>query len=91
MDFIPSRNFEVHQLADRLFDAPKDIKGELKTAFCMENMQKFITDIGLSDNFKDLDIGMENMEKFADKVIEVGGLPWKLDRERLIQIYKDAF
>jgi hypothetical protein len=34
---------------------------------------------------------MENMEKFADKVIEVGGLPWKLDRKRLIQIFKDAF
>ena len=36
-------------------------------------------------------IDMENMEKFADKVIEVGGLPWKLDRKRLVQIYKDAY
>src|ERR1035437_3501942 len=82
---------KVHQLADRLFDAPKDVKGELKIAFCIENFRKFITDIGLSDNFKDLNIGMENMEKFADKVIEVGGLPWKLDRPRLVQIFKGAF
>jgi hypothetical protein len=33
---------------------------------------------------------MENMAKAADKVIEAGGLPWKLDRARLIQVFKDA-
>ncbi len=82
---------KVLQLADRVFNAPNDISDELKVAFCIENMRKFITDIGLADNFKDLEIGMENMEKFADKVIEQGGLPWKLDKARLVQVFKDAF
>jgi alcohol dehydrogenase YqhD (iron-dependent ADH family) len=82
---------KVLQLADRVFNAPKDINDGLKIAFCIENMRKFITDIGLADNFKDLEISMDNMEKFADKVIEQGGLPWKLDRNRLIQVYKDAY
>ena len=82
---------KVLQLADRVFSAPKDIKDDLKVAYCIENMRKFITDIGLADNFKDLEIGMDNMEKFADKVIEQGGLPWKMDRERLVKVYKDAF
>lgn len=82
---------KVLQLADRVFNVPKEVTGELKVGLCIECMRKFITDIGLKDNFKDLNIDMENMEKFADKVIEVGGLPWKLDRKRLVQIYKDAY
>jgi alcohol dehydrogenase YqhD (iron-dependent ADH family) len=81
----------VLQLADRIFTVPEGISEELKIAFCIENFRAFITGIGLADNFKDLGIGMNNMEKFADKVIELGGLPWKLDRARMIQIYKDAF
>lgn len=82
---------KVLQLADRVFNVPAEVKGELRIAVCIENMRKFITDIGLKDNFEELGIKMENMEKFADKVIEVGGLPWKLDRARLVQVYKDAY
>jgi alcohol dehydrogenase YqhD (iron-dependent ADH family) len=82
---------KVHQLAERLFGAPKDMNAELKTAFCIENFRAFITEIGLKDNFHDLEIGLENMEKIADKVIEQGGLPWKLDKKRLVQIFKDAY
>jgi alcohol dehydrogenase YqhD (iron-dependent ADH family) len=82
---------KVMQLADRLFNAPAGISGELKVAFCIENFRKFITEIDLADNLKDLGIGMDEMEKFADKVIEVGGMPWKLNRDRLVRVYRDAF
>jgi alcohol dehydrogenase YqhD (iron-dependent ADH family) len=82
---------KVMQLADRLFNAPAGISGELKTAFCIENFRKFITEMDLADNLKDLGIGMDEMEKFSDKVIEVGGMPWKLNRDRLVRVFKDAF
>lgn len=82
---------KVMQLADRLFNAPAGISGELKTAFCIENFRKFITEMDLADNLKDLGIGMDEMEKFADKVVEVGGMPWKLNRDRLVRVYRDAF
>jgi alcohol dehydrogenase YqhD (iron-dependent ADH family) len=82
---------KVRQLADRIFGAAAGVTGELKTAFCIENFRKFITDVNLSDNLKDLGISMDEMEKFSDKVIEVGGMPWKLNRDRLVKIYKDAF
>lgn len=82
---------KVIQLSDRLFNAPAEANGQLKVDFCIEGFRRFITSIGLKDNFHDLDININEMEKFADKVIETCGMPWKLNRDRLVKIYKDAF
>lgn len=79
------------QLADRVFNVPKEVTGELRIGVCIETLRQFIIDMGLKDNFEELGVKMEDMEKITDKVIEVGGLPWKLDRPRLLQIFKDAY
>jgi alcohol dehydrogenase YqhD (iron-dependent ADH family) len=83
---------KVIQLSKRVFNSPEDANDEEHIELCVEGFRQVIKELGLKDNLKDLGIKEDEIEKIADKLMAVSGMPWpKMDRKGLISLLKSAY
>lgn len=82
---------KVIQLAERIFDAPKEESDENKTGICAEGFRTFIKEMGLSPDLSGIGIKQEELEQITDNLLGVSGFPWPgMDRAGFIAFMKTA-
>jgi len=83
---------KVIQLSRRVFGSPEDAAGDEHVHLCAEGFRSFIKEIGMKDNLKDMGVKEGDIEKLADKVIEVSGSIYpNMDKKQLVRIFKEAY
>jgi butanol dehydrogenase len=81
----------IARLGSKVFGSPEDAEQEESTRACVAGFKSFIIEIGLKDNLKSMGVENNMLEKIAEKEIQVSGMPAGMDKNKLMQIYRDAY